>query len=116
VVASHEQLGDSYETLVEGRGIEILDANGKPLELDLNGLSRTIRVGVSLEDLSPVAPAIWGLGLKGDGPVRLCTTRRGERGTFHQVRCGGTTTPDSRSKCAGHRLSKGATGWKLTRT
>lgn len=61
VVAAHEQLGDSYAALVEGKASEVVDAAGKALEFDLDGISRVIRVAVSLEDLSPVAPAIWQL-------------------------------------------------------
>lgn len=61
VVAAHEQLSNSYEALVEGKATEVLDADGKPLELNLDGISRVVRVAVSLEDLSPVAPAVWQL-------------------------------------------------------
>jgi hypothetical protein len=61
VVEAHDQLGRSYAALVEGRATKITDADGKPLQLDLDGVNRTLRIAVSLEDLSPVAPAIWQL-------------------------------------------------------
>lgn len=61
VVAAHEQLGHSYAAFAEGRASEIRDSDGNALALDLEGIQRTLRIAVSLEDLSPVAPAIWQL-------------------------------------------------------
>jgi hypothetical protein len=58
---AHEQLSRSHIALVEGQATEICDADGKPLVLDVEKVSRTLRVAVSLEQLSPLAPAVWQL-------------------------------------------------------
>lgn len=56
-----EQLSRSQRALVEGAATEVYDASGAPLELDLEKVSRTLRVAVSLEELAPLAPAVWQL-------------------------------------------------------
>lgn len=48
--------------LVRGTAEKVTDARGKPLTLDFGGVTRVLRIAVSLEDLSAVAPAVWQLG------------------------------------------------------
>ena len=62
IVAAHDQLRRSESVLMTGAAERITDAQGKPLELDLDGVTRILRIAVSLEDLSAVAPAVWQLG------------------------------------------------------
>jgi hypothetical protein len=47
--------------LVDGGATRVLDRGKRPLDLDLDGVLRTLRVAVTLEDLSAVAPAAWRL-------------------------------------------------------
>lgn len=61
VVAAHDQLKRSHDALIGGKAKDVRDADGKPLRLDLTGVSRTLRIAVTLGDLSPVAPAVWQL-------------------------------------------------------
>jgi hypothetical protein len=61
VVAAHDQLKRSHEALIGGKAKDVGDADGKPLRLDLTGVSRTLRIAVTLGDLSPVAPGVWQL-------------------------------------------------------
>jgi hypothetical protein len=61
VVAAHDQLKRSHDALIGGEAKDVRDADGKPLRLDLTGVSRTLRIAVTLGDLSPVAPAVWQL-------------------------------------------------------
>ncbi len=61
VVAAHDQLKRSHEALIGGKAKDLRDTDGKPLRLDLTGISRTLRIAVTLGDLSPVAPAVWQL-------------------------------------------------------
>jgi hypothetical protein len=56
-----EQLSRSQLALLEGAASEVTDSSGSPLDLDLDKVSRTLRVAVSLEELSPLAPAVWQL-------------------------------------------------------
>ncbi len=62
---AHEQLSRSHRALVEGAATEIRDSAGTPLTLDLGQISRTLTIAVSLEELSPLAPAIWQLQAAG---------------------------------------------------
>jgi hypothetical protein len=62
VVAAHNQLDRAERALVEGSAERICTAEGTPLVLDVKGVTRTLRIAVSLEDLSAVAPAVWQLG------------------------------------------------------
>lgn len=61
VVAAHGQLRRSHEALIGSRATEIQSEHGKPLGLDFEGVSRTLRIAVTLGDLSPVGPAVWQL-------------------------------------------------------
>ena len=63
--SAHEQLSRSQLALLEGAATEVTDSSGSPLELDLAKVSRTLRVAVSLEELAPLAPAVWQLGEAG---------------------------------------------------
>lgn len=62
IVAAHDQLRRSEAVLVRGTAEKVTDAHGTPLTLDLDGVTRILRIAVSLEDLSAVAPAVWQLG------------------------------------------------------
>jgi hypothetical protein len=65
VVSAHEQLQRAERTLVEGHAERVCTAAGTPLSLDVEGVTRVLRIAVSLEDLSSVAPAAWQLGEAG---------------------------------------------------
>ena len=78
VVAAHDQLKRSHDALIGGKAKDVRDADGKPLRLDLTGVSRTLRIAVTLGDLSPVAPAVWQLQEAGLRP--RMSARRGWSG------------------------------------
>jgi hypothetical protein len=61
IEAAAQQLDRSQKALVEGRAIRVTDTAGNPLSLDMEGVFRTIRVAVTLDDLAAVAPAAWRL-------------------------------------------------------
>lgn len=61
IVAAHDQLRRSEVVLVLGTPERVTDAHGTPLSLDLAGVTRVLRIAVTLEDLSAVAPAVWQL-------------------------------------------------------
>jgi hypothetical protein len=65
VVDAHDQLSRAQLALVGGSATQICDASGAPLELDLDRVTRVLRVAVSLEELAPLAPAIWQLQATG---------------------------------------------------
>jgi hypothetical protein len=62
IVSAHDQLRRSEAALIGGTAEKVTDSSGAPLTLDLDGVTRVLRVAVSLEDLSAVAPAVWQLG------------------------------------------------------
>jgi hypothetical protein len=62
IVAAHDQLRRSEAVLVLGTAEKVTDKHGTPLTLDLGGVTRVLRIAISLEDLSAVAPAVWQLG------------------------------------------------------
>jgi hypothetical protein len=62
IVAAHDQLRRAEAVLIRGTPVKVTDAHGKSLTLDLEGVTRILRIAVSLEDLSAVAPAVWQLG------------------------------------------------------
>jgi hypothetical protein len=59
VVEAHTQLMRDEAALVDGTAIRVFDATGNDLTLDVEGAVRVLHVAVTLEDLSPVAPAAW---------------------------------------------------------
>ena len=61
VEAAAEQLGRAERALVDGEATQVTDHAGKPLNLDVKGVVRVLRVAVTLENLSAVAPAAWRL-------------------------------------------------------
>lgn len=65
LVSAHDQLQRSQAALVRGQATAVTDQAGKALALDFKGVSRTLRIAVSLEDLSPFAPTIWQLQAAG---------------------------------------------------
>lgn len=65
LVSAHDQLQRSDAALVRGRATRVTDRDGKALSLDFEGVSRTLRIAVTLEDLSPFAPTIWQLQAAG---------------------------------------------------
>lgn len=65
LVSAHNQLQRSQAALVRGQATAVTDQAGGALALDFEGVSRTLRIAVSLEDLSPFAPTIWQLQAAG---------------------------------------------------
>jgi hypothetical protein len=65
LVSAHDQLQRSDAALVRGQATRVTDRDGKALSLDFEGVSRTLRIAVTLEDLSPFAPTIWQLQAAG---------------------------------------------------
>lgn len=61
VVEANEQLQRAHRILTGTRPPRLLGDDGEPLDLNLDGISRTLRIAVTLEDLSPVTPALWQL-------------------------------------------------------
>jgi hypothetical protein len=61
VETAARQLDRDEEALIEGKATQITDASGNPIVLDTDGVVRVLRVAVTLEDLSAVAPATWRL-------------------------------------------------------
>lgn len=61
IVDAHHQLVRNEAALVDGRAEDIRDRHGGALSLGLRGITRVLRVVVTLEDLSPVSPAAWQL-------------------------------------------------------
>jgi hypothetical protein len=61
VETAARQLDRDKQALIERRTTKITDSNGKPIVLDTDGITRVLRVAVTLEDLSAVAPATWRL-------------------------------------------------------
>jgi len=55
------QLDRSAQALPGGAATRMTVAGDSPLELDFNGVTRVLRVAVTLEDLSGLAPAAWRL-------------------------------------------------------
>lgn len=61
IEAAARQLRRDEQALIEGKATKIMDRAGNPLELDTDGVVRALRIAVTLEDLSGVAPAAWRL-------------------------------------------------------
>jgi hypothetical protein len=61
ILSAHDQLERSAEVLIAGKATKVVDDSGRPLQLDLDGVTRVVRVAVSLEDLAPLAPSVWQL-------------------------------------------------------
>ena len=61
IVAAHEQHRASHRALIEGHATAVTDRSGKPLSLDLEGVTRVLRVAVNLENLASISPAVWQL-------------------------------------------------------
>jgi hypothetical protein len=55
------QLARDEEALLEGKATRITDGDGGTLTIDTTGVVRVVRIAVTLEDLSAVAPAVWRL-------------------------------------------------------
>jgi hypothetical protein len=61
VNAAAVQLARDEKALLDGQATHITDQCGHPLVIDTQGLLRVLRIVVTLEDLSGVAPAAWRL-------------------------------------------------------
>ncbi|HMS72252.1 MAG TPA: hypothetical protein PKB03_04395 [Baekduia sp.] len=61
VEAAAEQLRRAARAIAEKAATKITDPSGAPLSLDVDGVTRVLRIAVTLEDLSSVAPATWRL-------------------------------------------------------
>ena len=61
VTEAHHQLERARRALADGEASKVIDRAGKPLKLDLDGVTRVVRVAVTLEELSAVVPAAWQL-------------------------------------------------------